>query len=243
MMLAKNLTICLINLGCAKNLVDSEVILGRLASSGYILYPEPEGADIIIINTCGFIEASRQESQKAIRLALKQKKLYPSKIIGVIGCYVEMAREQLAKLFPQIDFWLGVKELGSILEAIEGKKIKSSLSSFLYNDKMPRILSTPPVWAYLKIAEGCSHCCSFCTIPSIKGPYRSRSIASIVREAQNLVALGVKEINLISQDTTYFGRDRFKKPQLGRLLEEMIKIPRLRWIRWLYGLPEEVDDS
>lgn len=240
---AANSTVCLINLGCAKNLVDSEVLLGQLATSGYVPYPDLEKADIIIINTCGFIEPSRQESQRAIRLALKKKKSFPSKIVGVIGCYVEMAKEQLSRCFPQVDFWLGVKELGSLLEAIEGNKIKCSRYSFLYDDRMPRILSTPSVWAYVKIAEGCSHKCSFCTIPSIKGPYRSRSMASIVREVKDLVELGVKEVNLISQDTTYFGRDRFKRSQLSRLLEELIKIPKLTWIRWLYGFPEEVDDS
>lgn len=236
-------TVCLINLGCAKNLVDSEVLLGQLAASGYIPYAEPEKADLIIINTCGFIDLSRQESHRAIKFALKMKKNFPPKVVGVIGCYVEMAREQLSRRFPQVDFWLGVKELGSLLEAIRGEKIKCSRHTFLYNEKMPRILSTPSVWAYVKIAEGCSHKCSFCTIPYIKGPYRSRSIASIVREVKNLVELGVKEVNLISQDTTYFGRDRSKRSQLSHLLGELIKIPKLHWIRWLYGFPEEVDDS
>jgi len=239
----KNETVCLINLGCAKNLVDSEVILGRLATSGYIPFPEPERADIILINTCGFLEAAREESQKFIRQMLKLKKINPSKIIGVIGCYVELARERLSLLFPQVDFWLGVKEIDRVVEVLKGEKFRPSSQTFLYDDNMPRILSTPPVWAYIKIAEGCSHSCAFCTIPRIKGPYRSRSIASIVREARQLAELGVKEINLISQDTTYFGRDRGNESKLARLLEELIKVPGIAWIRWLYGFPEEIDDS
>jgi len=239
----KNETVCLINLGCAKNLVDSEVILGRLASSGYIPFPEPERADIILINTCGFLEEAREESRKFIRRMLEWKKIYPSKKIGVIGCYVELARERLSLLFPQVDFWLGVKEIDRVVEVLRGEKFRPSSQAFLYDENMPRILSTPPVWAYIKIAEGCSHSCAFCTIPRIKGPYRSRSIASIVREARQLAELGVKEINLISQDTTYFGRDRGNEPKLARLLEELIKVPGIAWIRWLYGFPEEIDDS
>ena len=239
----KSKTVCLINLGCAKNLVDSEVILGRLSASGYIPFPEPERADIILINTCGFLEEAREESRKFIRQMLKLKKINPSKIIGVIGCYVELARENLSSLFPQVDFWLGVKEIDRVVEVLKGEKFKPSAQTFLYDDNMPRILSTPPVWAYIKIAEGCSHSCAFCTIPRIKGPYRSRSIASIVREARQLAELGVKEINLISQDTTYFGRDRGNESKLSRLLEELIKVPGIAWIRWLYGFPEEIDDS
>lgn len=243
MTIRSNRTVCLINLGCAKNLVDSEVVLGQLATSGYTPLADLNKAEIILINTCGFIKDAREESHKVIRQALKQKRLHPSKIIGIIGCYVEMAREELSLLFPQVDFWLGVKELDRVVKAIKGEKIRPQRLSFLYNEKMPRILSTPPVWAYVKIAEGCSHSCSFCTIPYIKGPYRSRSIASIVREVRQLADLGIKEINLISQDTTYFGRDQGKKSKLVRLLEELIKIPRIAWIRWLYGFPEEIEDS
>lgn len=242
-MARKSRTVCLINLGCAKNLVDSEVILGQLATAGYIPLANLDKAEIILINTCGFIKDAREESHKAIRQALKLKRLNPSKIIGIIGCYVELARERLSLLFPQVDFWLGVRELHRITEAIEGKKIRPQRWAFLYNENMPRLLSTPSVWAYVKIAEGCSHSCSFCTIPYIKGPYRSRSISSIVREVRQLADLGIKEVNLISQDTTYFGRDRGNKSQLTRLLEELLKIPKIAWIRWLYGFPEEIEDS
>lgn len=235
-------TICLLNLGCAKNLVDSEVILGKLSVSGYIPYPDPEKADIILINTCGFIEAARRESRRAIRRVLKFKQQDPAKVVGVIGCFVAKEREKLVRSFPEIDLWLGVKELGQIVEAIEGKKLRAQRHTFLYGDKMPRLLSTPKVWAYIKIAEGCSHACSFCTIPQIKGPYRSRRMASVIREAEKLVESGVKEVILISQDTTYFGRDRKQRSELPRLLEKLIKIPKLAWVRWLYGFPEEVDD-
>ncbi len=243
MVTKRNQTVCLINLGCAKNLVDSEVILGQLAEAGYIPMTDLNRAEIILINTCGFIKEAREESLRTIRQVLKQKKINPFKIIGIIGCYVEKAREELSRLFPQVDFWLGVKELDKVVEALEGRKVRPRRHSFLYDEKKPRILSTPPVWAYIKIAEGCSHNCSFCTIPSIKGPYRSRSIVSIVREVKQLADLGIKEVNLISQDTTYFGCDRSQKSQLPRLLEELIKIPKIAWIRWLYGFPEEIDDA
>ncbi len=234
-------TVCLINLGCAKNTVDSEVVLGILAEAGYIPYPDPEQAHIILINTCGFIEPARRESQRAIRRAVQYKKNHPSKVIGVIGCYVEKERDFLRQKFPQVDLWLGVKELASIKPALEGKSWFPAQATFLYHDKLPRLVSTSSVWAYIKISEGCSHACSFCTIPQIKGPYRSRSINSIVREAKQLAEAGVKEINLISQDTTYFGRDKGKEKQLARLLKELTKIPGVAWIRWLYGFPEEVD--
>lgn len=236
-------TVCLINLGCAKNLVDSEVILGQLVTGGYTPLADLDKAEIILINTCGFIKDAREESHKIIRQVLKQKRVNPSKIVGIIGCYVEKSREELSQCYAEVDFWLGVKELDQVAEAIEGRKIRPRHHSFLYDENMPRILSTPSVWAYVKIAEGCSHSCSFCTIPSIKGPYRSRSITSIVREVRQLADLGIKEVNLISQDTTYFGRDRGNKSKLVRLLEELIKIPKIAWIRWLYGFPEEIEDS
>ncbi len=236
-------TVCLLNLGCAKNLVDSEVILGKLAASGYVPYPDPNKADIILINTCGFIQAARQESRRVIRRALKIKQEEPAKFIGVIGCFVAKEREKLVQDFPEIDLWLGVKELGQIVEALEGRKLRAQRHTFLYGDETPRLLSTPKGWAYIKIAEGCSHACSFCTIPQIKGPYRSRSVASIVREAEKLAEAGVKEVILISQDTTYFGRDRSPKSELPRLLQALVKIPKLVWVRWLYGFPEEVDDQ
>ncbi len=242
MTLPKGQTVCLINLGCAKNLVDSEVLLGLLAEAGYIPYPDPTLAEVILVNTCGFIKPARLESRKAIREVLRQKKRDPNKKIGILGCYVEKEKESLKQQFPEIDFWLGVKELEQVVSAIQGKHFSASRYTFLYHENMPRLLSTPPVWAYVKIAEGCSHSCSFCTIPAIKGAYRSRPSASIIKEIKSLAEAGVKEINLISQDTTYYGRDRGKKNQLAALLEALVRIREIAWVRWLYGFPEEIDE-
>ena len=243
MSLPKGQTVCLINLGCAKNLVDSEVLLGLLAEAGYIPYPDPAMAEVILINTCGFIQPARSESRKVIREALRHKKRDPNKRIGVLGCYVEKEKESLKQLFPEIDFWLGVKELEKIVPAIQGQDFSASRYTFLYRENMPRLLSTPPVWAYVKIAEGCSHGCSFCTIPAIKGAYRSRPLVSVINEVKALAEAGVKEINLISQDTTYYGRDRGKRHELATLLEALVKIPGIAWVRWLYGFPEEINES
>jgi ribosomal protein S12 methylthiotransferase len=233
-------TVALISYGCAKNMVDSEVMLGYLNRAGYAILPDPQKADIIIINTCGFIRPAREEAARAIKdaVSLKGKKRAP--LVVAAGCYVERYKSSLEQTFPGVDIWLDVRNYDKIVQAVEGKPFRSGRSTFLCSHTTPRLLSTPSSWAYLKISEGCSHRCSFCAIPLIKGPYRSRSIHSIVEEAGQLVQLGVREINLISQDTTSFGRDCGLKNGLVKLLEKLSSIPRLGWIRVLYGCPEEV---
>jgi ribosomal protein S12 methylthiotransferase len=233
--------VALISFGCAKNLVDSEVMLGYLEKAGYTFVTTPAEADIVIFNTCGFIEPAKQEARGALKEAVAFKK--KGKKTVAVGCYVERYKERLIKKYPEIDVWLGVNDFDKIVQAIEGKPFKKSQHCFLYDHASPRYIQTPPSWAYVKISEGCSHQCSFCAIPFIKGPYRSRSVSSILKEVEKLSSRGVKEINLISQDTTYFGRDQGLEDGLSLLLKELLKVQEIEWIRILYGYPEEISDS
>jgi len=233
--------VALISFGCAKNLVDSEVMLGYLEKAGYTFVTDPGEADIVIFNTCGFIEPAKQEARSALKEAVAFKK--KGKKTVAVGCYVERYKERLMKKYPEIDVWLGVNDFDKIVQAIEGKPFKKSQHCFLYDHASPRYIQTPPSWTYVKISEGCSHECSFCAIPLIKGPYRSRSVSSILKEIEKLSSRGVKEINLISQDTTYFGRDQGLEDGLSLLLKELLKIQEIEWIRILYGYPEEISDS
>ncbi len=236
-------SIALISYGCAKNLVDSEVMLGYLENAGYSFVTDPEKADILILNTCGFIEPAKKEAQEAIQDAVSLKKKNSEKKAIVVGCYVERYKSSLEQEHPEIDAWLGVNDFDKIISVIEGEAIKKSKKSFLYDHTSPRSRQTPPSWSYVKISEGCSHECSFCSIPLIKGSYRSRPISSVFQEVEALAHQGVKEINLISQDTTYFGRDQGQKEGLTLLLQKLLKIKDIEWIRILYGYPEEVSDS
>jgi ribosomal protein S12 methylthiotransferase len=233
--------VALLSFGCAKNLVDSEVMLGYLDKAGYTFVTDPEQADIVIFNTCGFIEPAKQEARHALQEAVNFKK--KGKKTVAVGCYVERYKERLLKKYPEIDVWLGVNDFDKIVQAIEGRPFKKSKHCFLYDHTSPRLIQTPPAWAYVKISEGCSHQCSFCAIPFIKGLYRSRSVSSIFEEVEELSARGVKEINLISQDTTYFGRDQGLEEGLFLLLTELLKIKEIAWIRILYGYPEEIGGS
>lgn len=235
--------VALITLGCAKNLVDSEVMLGYLEKAGYTFVAKPQEADVVIVNTCGFIRPAKEESAQTLTQASHLKKRDDRKKIVAIGCYVERDKDFLQKRFPEIDLWLGVNDFHHIVEAVEGEPFQKSPSCFLYDHSSPRILSTPPGWAYLKISEGCSHQCSFCAIPLIKGSYRSRTLSSIITEAEILASRGVKEINLISQDSTYYGQDIGLKDGLAALLRNLIPIKDIEWIRVLYGYPEEITDA
>lgn len=235
--------IALISFGCAKNLVDSEVMLGHMEKAGYSFVTDPEEADTLILNTCGFIEPAKKEARDAIKEAVALKKKEGEKKVIVVGCYVERYKNSLEEKFPEIDVWMGVNDFDKIVPAIEGKTFEKSTKSFLYDHTSPRSRQTPPAWSYVKISEGCSHECSFCAIPLIKGPYQSRPISSIVQEVEALCLEGVKEINLISQDTTYFGRDKGMEEGLTHLLRELLRIKRIEWIRILYGYPEEISDS
>jgi ribosomal protein S12 methylthiotransferase len=233
-------TVSLVSFGCAKNLVDSEVMLGYLSRAGYSLLPDPESADVVILNTCGFIAPAKEEAARALEEAAARKRKNGRGILVAAGCYVERYERDLKSRYPEVDVWLGVKDFDRIVQAVEGRPYRRRKDTFLCGHVTPRLLSTPPSWAYLKVSEGCSHRCAFCAIPLIKGPYRSRSAASIVQEAREMGRRGVKEINLVSQDTTYFGRDRGRRDGLAGLLRKLSAVREIRWIRLLYGYPEEV---
>jgi ribosomal protein S12 methylthiotransferase len=235
--------VSLITLGCAKNLVDSEVMLGTLAREGYEFTDKINKADILIINTCGFIQPAREEAHITLDQAIAWKKDRSGRRIAVTGCYVERFGDFLKIKYPQVDIWTGVRDFDRIGKLIENKKPVFRPETFLLNHRTPRIISTGANWAYVKISEGCSHGCSFCSIPLIKGPYQSRSINSIVEEVRDMSSLGIKEINLISQDTTYFGRDRKRGNGLVKLLEKLLLIKKIKWIRLLYGYPEELRED
>ncbi len=235
-------TVALITFGCAKNLVDSEIMLGLLARTGYRPVPDPERADVVVLNTCGFLGLSRAEAESAIAEALERKARRGGRVIAA-GCCVQRFGDDLRRLFPGVDAWLGVADFDKIAAAVRAEPFRPGRRAFLGGSESPRLLSTPPAWAYLKVSEGCSHACAFCAIPGIKGPYRSRTPASIVQEAESLAARGVREIILVSQDTTYFGRDRGLRGGLAALLRRLNRIEDLAWIRFLYGYPEEIDDE
>ena len=235
--------ISLITLGCAKNLVDSEVMLGCLDSAGYQFTANLNEADILIINTCGFIQLARQEAEHVIEQGLKWKKKKSGRLLVVVGCYVQRFSKYLKVRYPQVDLWTGVSSFDRINELIRKNQDIPNHGTFLLNHTTPRVVTTGPHWAYVKISEGCSHGCSFCSIPLIKGPYKSRTIDSVVREVKNLAGLGIKEINLISHDTTYFGRDRKMSQGLIRLIEKLLSVQGIEWIRILYCYPEEIDEA
>jgi ribosomal protein S12 methylthiotransferase len=236
----KGKRIALVSLGCAKNLVDSEVMLGVLRRAGHRLGAPPEEADVLIINTCGFIQPARVEAEGAIRRGLRLKGCRPGLRVIVTGCYVERSRNELRRKYQGVDSWLGVKSFDRIDRAVEGRSVRPGRRTFLCSHLSPRLVSTPPGWAYVKISEGCSHRCSFCAIPAIKGPYRSRLPSSVVREARRLAEQGVREINLISQDSSSYGRDLGLRHGLARLLDALSSSPGPEWIRVLYLHPGEI---
>ena len=242
----KRENICIISLGCPKNLVDSEVMLGLVAEKGYGIATDPADAEIIAINTCSFIEGATQEAVDTILEAVDLKRSGSCRLLIVTGCLVQRYGRTLAREMPEVDFFLGTDEFPRIVEYLEGdfeqeERVAVRRTSFLYDDETPRLLSRPAWSAYIKIAEGCSRTCSFCVVPSLRGRFRSRSIGSVCREASHLVDLGAKEINLVAQDTTSYGLDLGDGTNLTALLERLRQIQSLEWIRILYAYPEHID--
>jgi ribosomal protein S12 methylthiotransferase len=234
-------TVCLVSLGCPKNLVDSEVILGLLSKEGYSLTTDPSKGEVIIINTCSFIREATQEAIETILQYIPYKREGRCRLLLVSGCLPQRYGRVLERELPEVDLFVGTGSFHKIPQIISrGGKRKSFLSgrTFLYNEKTPRILSTPPFTAYLKIAEGCSRTCTFCAVPKIRGSYRSRRIHSVLREAKRLADHGVKELILIAQDTTGYGEDLGGGASLERLLKGLIRVEDLRWIRILYAYPK-----
>jgi len=231
-----------ISLGCPKNLVDSEVMMGILSREGYVLTPRADEADILVVNTCSFIEPAQKESVDAILEMAEHKKFGAAKRLIVAGCLVERYRDQILEQVPEVDAVVGTGEVERILEAVEGelRVLPAHPPSFLYHDLTPRILTTPKHQAYIKIAEGCDHPCSFCIIPQLRGAFRSRRFESVVREAENLAAAGAREITLIGQDTTSYGEDLGLRDGLAQLLDKLAGIEELLWVRFLYAYPNRV---
>ena len=252
----------LISLGCAKNLVDAEIMLGAVREKGMEVTADPDRADVLIVNTCGFIEAAKEESIEAILEAHQQRGLRkrPGQKLIVSGCLAQRFARELAQELPEVDAFMGldqVAEAGDIIENLLGQprtvdpiNLVTAKSRFIPDFDTPRFRLTPAHFAYVKIAEGCNHPCSFCVIPQMRGRHRSRTIASVEAEVRALVSEGVKEINLISQDTTYFGMDRWAEragprqrvdsrrgDTLTALLQRLENIPGEFWIRLLYTHP------
>src|SRR6266853_1345483 len=231
-----------VSLGCPKNLVDSEVMMGILARDGYELTPRADEADILVVNTCSFIESAQKESVDAILEMAEHKKFGAAKKLIVAGCLVERYRDQILEQVPEVDAVVGTGEVERILEAVRGdlRVLPVEPPAFLYHDLTPRILTTPKHAAYIKIAEGCDHPCTFCIIPQLRGKFRSRRFESVVAEAERLASSGVREITLIGQDTTCYGEDFGLKDGLALLLEKLAVIEDLRWIRFLYAYPNKI---
>ncbi len=270
---AKTTKFGFVSLGCPKNLVDSEVMMGLLARAGAELTPRAEDADVIVVNTCSFIESAQQESVNTILEMAQLKSTGQAKRLVVAGCLVERFRNEIQKDIPEVDAVVGTGELENILQAaglqmparkpsglvqigaraegdareIAGRFSRESwdgaiadLPNYLYDEETPRILATPKYSAYIKIAEGCDHPCSFCIIPQLRGKFRSRRFESVVAEAERLAKSGVREITLIGQDTTCYGEDFGLKDGLALLLEKLAQIEDLRWVRFLYAYPNKI---
>lgn len=232
--------VCLVSLGCPKNLVDSEVILGLLSKDGYLLTTDPLRADVLIVNTCSFIEEATKEAVETVLQLSGLKKEGRCRLLVVAGCLPQRYGDVLEKELPEVDLFVGTGAFQNLPKLLSQKTKRKSVvpkSTFLYDEKTPRILSTSPFIAYLKIAEGCSNACTFCTVPRIRGRYRSRKLRSVVEEARRLADQGVQELILIAQDTTAYGRDLKDETNLEKLLQNLVNIAGLRWIRILYSNP------
>lgn len=242
-----------ISLGCSKNLVDTEIMMGILQKSGYTLIPEDalEEAEIIVINTCTFIESAKEESVNTILQAAEYKKTGKCERLIAAGCLSQQFREDLAKEIPEIDVLIGTNSWQHIAEAIDESYAENDRNKVAFFDaapcmnldEFPRLPATPSWTAYLKIAEGCSNGCTFCYIPYVRGPMRSRPVASVLREAARLAASGIREINIIAQDTSCYGRDLKDGTSLAGLLRELVKIEGIHWIRLFYLYPTYFTDE
>lgn len=240
-----------ISLGCSKNLVDSQVMAGYLKSGKIALAPSPEEADVILVNTCAFIEAAREEAAEAILSACEHKRQGGCRAVVVAGCMVQRYRERLGKAFPEVDAFLGVDELeqieGVVRQVAEGKRLgvvaAPGEAVKVYSPAYPSLLFTGGPFAYLKVADGCNHRCAYCAIPNIRGHFRSRAAEEIVAEAEGMLRAGVKEINLISQDTLLYGLDKKGAPRIAELMRRIDGMDGDFRFRVLYGYPVGVTDE
>ena len=232
-----------IHLGCSKNLVDTEMTIGLFQKQGYKIVNEPEKADILVINTCGFITSAKEEAIGTI-LEMAEYKKKKCKYLIVMGCLVQRYQKELEKLIPEVDVWIAYQTYDTLWEQIEakigqnGKEEKEKSLCF-----MDRVITTGENYTYLRIAEGCSNRCTYCAIPSIRGPFQSRTIEDILEEANALVKKGYRELIVIAQDTTKYGIDIYGEPKLVELLQKLEKIENLKWIRFLYAYPETITED
>lgn len=237
----------MVSLGCPKNQVDAERLLCLLKDAGYEITPEEEKADVIIVNTCGFIESAKTEAIENIMEVARYKKEGSLKALIVTGCLAERYKEQIISEMPEVDAVLGIGANGDIASVVEevlkGKKIEKFPLKEELSLQGGRILTTPFYIAYLKVAEGCNNRCTYCAIPNIRGNLRSIPIEECVKQAKELASRGVKELVVVAQDTTNYGADLYGKPSLAKLLRELVKIDGLEWIRTLYTYPDKITDE
>src|SRR5437773_1545475 len=243
-------TFAFISLGCPKNLVDSQRMLGRLSEDGYALVPEADGADVVIVNTCGFIEPARQESMGVIREMLALKKQGKVGAVVVAGCLAERKKEDLLKEVPEVDHIVGVfgrEEISQVVDRALAQRLEQrSLfrpAPVRAQEDTARLRITPRHYAYLKISEGCDRLCTFCAIPGMRGKHVTKPMEEVLREARELVADGVRELILVAQDTTYYGTDLYGRVRLAELLRELDGLDGLDWIRILYAYPIHFTDE
>jgi ribosomal protein S12 methylthiotransferase len=241
--------VSMVSLGCPKNLVDAEVMLGVLAKQEYEITTDEKDADVIIVNTCSFIKEAKQESIDAILDLAERKHDGRCHTLIVSGCLPQRYQEELAQELPEVDIFIGTGDYPRIAEILAEKAGTDSQlryigdPDYIYDENLPRLNSSPAWYSYLKIGEGCSNCCSYCVIPQLRGAYRSRPLDALVAEAEKLVARGVKELNVISQDITRYGSDLDEGATLETLVRRLAGIDGLRWIRLLYAYPDGITDS
>ncbi|HEY3102628.1 MAG TPA: 30S ribosomal protein S12 methylthiotransferase RimO [Pyrinomonadaceae bacterium] len=241
-----------ISLGCPKNLVDSEVMMGQLKQNGYQITADAEEADTVVVNTCGFIDSAKKESIEAILEAARLKTDGKATRLVVAGCLVERYREELKAEMPEVDAFIGTSQINDILTACDPKTNTRSLpviplgnqsATYLYDESTPRVLATPSHYAFIKIAEGCDRPCAFCFIPQMRGHFRSRRFGSIVAEAHQLAEEGVKELVLVAQDSSRYGEDLGKQDALAHLLRELSHTDGIEWVRVMYTYPTHISDA
>jgi ribosomal protein S12 methylthiotransferase len=241
-----------ISLGCPKNLVDSEVMMGQLKQSGYQITANAEEADTVVVNTCGFIESAKKESIEAILEAARLKTDGKAKRLVVAGCLVERYRDELKAELPEVDAFIGTSQVTDILKVCDPStsprplpvvQLGNQTATYLYDESTPRVLATPSHYAFIKIAEGCDRPCAFCFIPQMRGHFRSRRFGSIVAEAQQLAEEGVKELILVAQDSSRYGEDLGKQDALAHLLRELSHTDGIEWVRVMYTYPTHISDA
>src|SRR5438876_2730688 len=241
-----------ISLGCPKNLVDSEVMMGQLKQNGYQITADAREADTVVVNTCGFIDAAKKESIEAILEAARLKTEGKAQRLIVAGCLVERYRDELKVSMPEVDAFIGTSQINEILTVCDPGISTRSLpilplgnqsATYLYDELTPRVLATPGHYAFIKIAEGCDRPCAFCFIPQMRGHFRSRRFGSIVAEAQQLAAEGIKELILVAQDSSRYGEDLGKQDALAHLLRELSHTDGIEWVRVMYTYPTHISDA